>query len=111
MQSESDLAYSTGAGRIKPETPCQPQRQNPLPKDGVVRVGRETQGRKGKGVTVVTGLPIYGDALEALARTLKRKLGTGGTLVGNKVEIQGDKRDAIVAELMKLGYTVRKVGG
>ena len=79
--------------------------------DGIVRVGRETAGRKGKGVTVITGVPLAGDALDDLATRLKKRCGSGGTVDGARIEIQGDHRDLLVAELGKLGYTVRKSGG
>lgn len=81
------------------------------PKDGVVRVGRETKGRKGKGVTVITGLPLNEARLAQLATELKRKCGSGGTLRGSAIEIQGDHRDAIVSELQRLGYVVKRAGG
>jgi translation initiation factor 1 len=79
--------------------------------DGVVRVGRETKGRKGKGVTVVTGVPLAGEALEELATRLKKRCGSGGTVHEGVIEIQGDHRDTLVAELAKLGYTTRRSGG
>ncbi len=75
--------------------------------DGIVRVGRETKGRKGKGVTVISGVPLAGDALERL----KKRCGSGGTVDGGVIEIQGDHRDMLVTELGKLGYTVRRAGG
>ena len=77
----------------------------------MVRVSRETKGRKGKGVTIVTGLPLAGEALDALATKLKKRCGSGGTVDGARVEIQGDHRDLLVEELGKLGYTVKKAGG
>ena len=76
-----------------------------------MRIGRSTKGRKGKGVTLITGIPLKGDALKELARELKQKCGSGGTLRGDVVEIQGDHRDALLAELTKRGYTVKKAGG
>jgi len=79
--------------------------------DGVVRVGRETKGRKGKGVTVVTGVPLAGDALDDLASQLKRLCGSGGTVRDGVIEIQGDHRDQLVAELAKRGWTVKRSGG
>jgi translation initiation factor 1 len=79
--------------------------------DGTVRVGRETKGRKGKGVTVVAGVPLAGDALEDLATRLKKRCGSGGTVHEGIIEIQGDHRDTLVAELGKLGYTVKRSGG
>jgi translation initiation factor 1 len=79
--------------------------------DAVVRVGRETKGRRGKGVTVVSGVPLAGDDLKGLAKTLKQRCGTGGTVRDGVIEIQGDHRDAIVAELTKQGFTVKRAGG
>jgi translation initiation factor 1 len=119
--SNGRLVYSTGPGRLCPEcarpvADCRCRRSKPAqaipPKgDGVVRVGRQTQGRKGKGVTVITGLPLAGAALDELATRLKRRCGSGGTVHEGVVEIQGDHRDTLVAELGRLGYTVKRSGG
>ena len=76
-----------------------------------MRVGRETRGRKGKGVTVVKGLPLAGAELDELATRLKKRCGSGGTVHEGIVEIQGDHRDTLVAELGKLGYAVKRSGG
>jgi translation initiation factor 1 len=76
-----------------------------------VRVGRQTQGRKGKGVTVITGLPLAGAALDELATRLKKRCGSGGTVHEGVIEIQGDHRDTLVTELGRLGYTVKRSGG
>ncbi len=81
------------------------------PRDGVVRVGRQSKGRRGKTVTVITGLPLDADALDDLARELKRQCGVGGTVRGRDVEIQGDQRDRVVAALQRRGWTVRRTGG
>ncbi len=80
----------------------------PPPQDGVVRVGRETKGRKGKGVTTITGVPLDAAGTESLARELKARCGAGGTVVKGTIEIQGDHRDSITAELEKRGWKVRK---
>jgi translation initiation factor 1 len=79
--------------------------------DGVVRVGRSTKGRKGKGVTVVSGIPLDAGALKQVAKTLKQKCGSGGTVKAGIIEIQGDHRDLLVAELKAMGYTVKRAGG
>jgi translation initiation factor 1 len=76
-----------------------------------VRVGREVAGRGGKGVTVVTGLPLAPAQLEALAKTLKKLCGAGGAAKDGRIEIQGDHRDRLVAELRKLGYDAKRSGG
>ena len=80
-------------------------------KAAAVRVGRETQGRGGKGVTVITGLPLAPSALEDLARQLKKRCGCGGTVRNGVIEIQGDHRDLLVAELAKLGWQAKRSGG
>ena len=76
--------------------------------DGVVRVGRSTKGRKGKTVSVVTGVPI--DDQADLTSVLKRRCGTGGALKNGVIEIQGDHRDVLVEELTTRGYTVKRSG-
>jgi translation initiation factor 1 len=81
------------------------------PSDGIVRISRETKGRKGKGVTLIGGLPLAQKDLKALAKKLKAKCGTGGTVKEGVIEIQGDQRDLLVAELSQQGYTVKRSGG
>jgi translation initiation factor 1 len=76
-----------------------------------VRVGRETSGRSGKGVTVITGLPLPAADLDALATRLKKLCGAGGAVKDGVVEIQGDHRDRLVTELIKLGYEAKRAGG
>ena len=78
---------------------------------GVVRVGRETKGRKGAGVTVVQGVPLAGKELSALAKELKRRCGSGGTVRDGVIEVQGDHRDAIVKALAGRGWDVKRSGG
>jgi translation initiation factor 1 len=77
----------------------------------VVRVGRETKGRGGKGVTIISDLPLDENGLAELATKLKARLGTGGTVKDGKIEIQGDQRDRIVAELEGMGYRAKRAGG
>jgi translation initiation factor 1 len=76
-----------------------------------VRVGREISGRGGKGVSVITGVPLTGEALEELATRLKKTCGAGGAVKEGNIEIQGDHRDRLVAELTKLGYDAKRSGG
>ena len=75
------------------------------------KVGRETAGRKGKGVTVVSDLLLGEDALKELATKLKSACGSGGTAKDGRVEIQGDHRDKVIAELERLGYKAKRSGG
>ncbi len=116
--SNSKLVYSTGLGRICPS--CEKQsakckckkNKNHTPRgDGKVRVERSVKGRKGKGVSLISGLPLGNAELKQLAKKLKQKCGTGGTVKNGVVEIQGDHRDFLVEELNKLGYKAKKAGG
>jgi len=116
VRSENPTVYSTQTGRMCPkcgrpiaECVCGKQAVR-ASGDGVVRVGRESKGRRGKTVTLVTGAPGNEDALRALLTDLKRACGAGGALKDGLLEIQGDHRDAVVDELKKRGYKVKKVG-
>ncbi len=77
----------------------------------VVRLGRDTKGRRGKGVTTVSDLPLDEAGLLELAGTLKQRCGTGGTVRDGRIEIQGDQRDRLAALLEGMGYRVKRVGG
>ncbi len=110
------LVYSTELGRTcpdcgKPLTYCLCRQAKVPVGDGNVRVGRETKGRKGKGVTIITGVPLGGTELQALATQLKKRCGSGGTLKDGVIEIQGDHRDLVVEELQKRGWNVKRSGG
>ena len=85
--------------------------QPPAVNDGVVRVSRATKGRKGAGVSLISGLPAEQDELKILARQLKQKCGSGGTVKNGIIEIQGDHRQVLVAELEKMGYKPKLAGG
>jgi len=76
-----------------------------------VRVGRETRGRRGKTVTVITGVPLDPEALDDLARRLKARCGAGGTVKDGRIEIQGDHRDRVIPELESRGWRVTRAGG
>jgi translation initiation factor 1 len=113
----SRIVYSTGIGSLCPncrralrECVC-PKGTPGILKAAAIRVGRETQGRAGKGVTTVTGLPISPAEMTALATGLKKRCGSGGTVRDGVIEIQGDHRDTIVAELIKRGWPAKKSGG
>jgi translation initiation factor 1 len=111
------LVFSSETGRAcslcgKPITGCICKKASDQVKgDGVVRVRRESKGRGGKTVTVVTGLPLAVDALKLLAGELKKRCGTGGTVTEGNIEIQGDFADLLVAELTKRGYQAKRAGG
>ena len=111
------IVYSTGIGSRCPNclravAACVCRKGTPgKVADGIVRVSRETQGRKGKGVTVITGLGLASKELEALATQLKKRCASGGTVAAGRIEIQGDHRDALVRELTRRGLTVKRCGG
>ena len=77
----------------------------------MVRVSRQTKGRKGAGVCVITGLPLSEADLKKLAKQLKKKCGSGGTVKNGVVEIQGDHRQMLVDALIKAGYKAKLAGG
>lgn len=111
------LVYSTEGGRMcpacrQPLAQCACVRSAPAKAgDGIVRVSRETQGRRGKGVTVVRGLALDEAALDRLGRELKAACGSGGTVKDGVIEIQGEHRDRIVSHLQAAGMTVKRAGG
>ncbi|OUR84954.1 translation initiation factor [Colwellia psychrerythraea] len=104
--SDDSLVYSTDSGRIS-----QQKEKSITPSDGFARVRRETKGRKGKGVIVISGLGLDSKALKELAKKLKKTCGSGGSVVGETIEVQGDKRDVIQQVLEKAGFKVKFIGG
>ena len=116
------LVYSTESGRICPScghktTKCTCKKKKPVkkqsiyPNDGIVRIVRETKGRKGKTVTVVFGVPLNDKKLQQFAKTLKRLCGTGGTVKDGIIIIQGDHRETLLKEIKQQGHTVILAGG
>ncbi|WP_017431404.1 translation initiation factor Sui1 [Vreelandella jeotgali] len=114
------LVYSTEQGDTCPdcrealdECRCsalqEQQRLDSL--DGIVRIRRETSGRKGKGVTTLSGVKLPEAELKQLAKRLKKRCGTGGAVKDGVIEIQGDHRDTLYQALTGLGYTARHAGG
>ena len=114
-----NIVYRSDIGRLCPgcrrpiaQCACKDQRGKPArPGTGVVRVSRATQGRGGKAVSVITGLPLDAAALAELARELKQRCGSGGAVREGAIEIQGEHRDRLVAELAQRGYAARRAGG
>jgi predicted translation initiation factor SUI1 len=110
------VARLLGGGHRQESQPAEaaaerPAAKEPAKKPVTLKVGRETAGRRGKGVTTVFDLPLDDDGVRELAGLLKQRCGTGGTVKDGRIEIQGDQRERIVAELEKLGYKVKRVGG
>ncbi len=105
--NESALVYSTEQGRIKNNK----QTASITPSEGFAKVRRETKGRKGKGVVTISGLGLPATELKKLASKLKKTCGSGGSVVDETIEIQGDKRELIKQVLEKEGFKVKFIGG
>lgn len=116
-QHNGSVVYSTEHGRMCPccgksQTSCEcGNKKAKIQNDGVVRVGRSSQGRKGKGVMAISGVPLDSDGLKKLAKELKVKFGVGGSVKNGIIEIQGDFRETLVEELQKHGWVVKLSGG
>ena len=102
----SRLVYSTEHGRIKPTDKMVAAS---LPADGVVRIQRETKGRGGKAVCVISG--ISADELKSICKLLKARCGSGGAVKEQRIEIQGDHREVIKTILEGRGLAVKLAGG
>jgi len=116
----STRVYSTETGRHcpqcgQPQAACRCAEQAAQARrtagDGVVRVRRESKGRGGKTVTVVTGVPLADAELAGLAKTLKAACGTGGTVRDGVIEVQGDHVATLMARLEGRGWVVKRAGG
>ena len=114
----SRLVYSTDTGRVCPDCgqpaatcACKAMARARPAGDGIVRVSLDTKGRKGKGVTVIKGVPLDDAALAQLGKQLKSACGSGGTTKDGVIEIQGDHREQVIAALQQRGMTVKRSGG
>ena len=105
--SDSVLVYSTDVGRIKEEKAPVVRTKG----DGVVRIQKQTSGRKGAGISVITGLDLSDKELKKLAAELKKRCGCGGSVKNGMIEIQGEKRDLLKQLLEQKGFTVKLSGG
>ncbi len=124
MNKNSTRVYSTETGSICPAcskklsackcNECNESNENTVPSlggDSKVRVTRESKGRKGSGVSLINGLVLSEKELKVLAKKLKQICGSGGAVKNGIIEIQGEHRDKLVAELKKLGFPAVKAGG
>ena len=116
VTKDSSLVYSTDRGRIcsgcgHPVAQCCCRKTSSAKGDGIVRISRETKGRKGSGVCLISGLPLAKDELKKLAKKLKQRCGTGGSIKNGVVEIQGDHREVLKEELAKHGFKAKLAGG
>jgi len=109
---KSKLVYSTDRVIQLKNKPAENALQASVrPTQQKVTVRLERKGRGGKSVTVIDGLQMRQKEKESLLKQLKTKLGTGGTVKDTYLEIQGDHRDSLMAELGKMGYTAKRSGG
>jgi translation initiation factor 1 len=105
---ESNMVWSSSDGDLrKARDPKTVKRQT----TGPVKVRREIAGRKGKGVTTVSNLPLTDVEIRDLAAKLKKRCGVGGSAKDGVIELQGDHRDAVVAALEADGHDVVRAGG
>jgi len=105
---EALLVYSTDGGKIKPEAK---ETARSVSSDGIVRIHRETKGRKGKGVSLIKGLDLEPEALKKLGSELKKKCGCGGAVKDGVIEVQSDDREKLRSLLTEKGYKVKLAGG
>lgn len=107
-----DALSASGLPKARPASP-KVKKQKAAPKKGRVELRREKSGRGGKTVTTLsefaTHLPL--GELDKLAFDLKKSCACGGTLKGRIIELQGDVRDRVFAELEKRGFQPVRAGG
>ncbi len=113
----NNVVYSTDHGSMCPgcrmpvaKCDCSKKQAAPVG-DGIVRISRQSKGRRGKGVTIITGLMLNKGELKQLARELKAVCGCGGTVKDGLIEIQGDSRDRLMEILKEKGFKVKLAGG
>ena len=116
MRNENPTVYSTEWGEVcpkcgRPAAQCICKKALRPKTDGIVRIQRESKGRKGKTVTIVRGLPLDENELKELLKEIKKLCGSGGAVKDFALEIQGDHRQKVQEELQKHGYKVKLAGG
>lgn len=117
MIKKKHIVYSTDKGRFCPNCTqpidrCKCKTNNQIgTTDGIVRLQRQTKGRAGKPVVIITGLGLAPAELKKLSKKLKSKCGVGGSIEESNILIQGDKRELIKTELESMGFTVKISGG
>jgi translation initiation factor 1 len=91
------------------ESQKMPEVRDAAPSSQTIRVELDRKSRGGKNVTLLSGFELTPATLQSLAKQLKSRCGSGGTVKDRTIEIQGDHRDTIVAELTKLGYRIKRI--
>ncbi len=117
MNRKRNIVYSTDPAYKKRcprcgRYPCRcPQPKSLPPQQQTARIYRDRKRRGGKTVTVIRDLQLTPEDLTALGKQLKKKCGSGGAIKNGNIEIQGDHREKVAAELQKLGYKAKLAGG
>jgi len=113
-----NLVYSTEKGDLRNKRKNKNRKNNiksPTPSwiksDGIIRVQKEKKGRAGKTVTAIYNIPLNNFEMSILAKKIKQKCGTGGSVKGDVVIIQGENVEKVIAFLEDEGYKVKKSGG
>jgi translation initiation factor 1 len=117
MSSNSRLVYSTSGdnsckqcGKALAKCRCEKISKPSSVPDGIIRLSRETKGRKGKGVTLISGFDLNEQDLKSMAKKLKALCGSGGTVKNGIIEIQGDHRNSL-KEFLSKDHSVKLSGG
>ncbi|SRR5579883_2935401 len=97
-------------GPADPPPRAVPAAPGPKQRPEILKMRREKRGG-GREIVILEGFPKGGFDLDALARDLKRRLGTGGAVKGFTIELQGDHRDALEAALREHGFRTKRAGG
>ena len=100
----TDPAYEYRYGKAKEPDLLPPQQQR-------LYVELDRKGRRGKGVTLVTGFAGPDADLAELGKKLKAACGVGGSAKDGEIIIQGDQRDKVLAWLADKGYSQTKRRG
>ena len=110
MNKNSRLVYSTSSKKVTSKAFTE-QKSTVAEPDGVVRIHRQTKGRKGNGVSIIVGLAADEASMKILAKQLKRKLGVGGSVKQGHIELQTSEREQIKEYLQAQGYQAKIAGG
>ncbi len=102
---------STGGDQRHQPAPKTTVTQSLPPQQQTAYLYHESKGRGGKGVTLVKNLVLTATDLQALSKTIKQAVGSGGTVKESVIEIQGEQREKVAEVLRRLGYKVKMAGG
>jgi translation initiation factor 1 len=105
------LVYSSELGDLRKKEKRAPKQNSVMKNDGIVRVRKESKGRGGKTVTIISGLQLSDVDISTLAFKIKQKCGAGGTVKDGNIIIQGDAVDTIIQHLQREGIQAKKAGG